>query len=333
MNLDSLVTQLPVIAYLVCAAGFLYFLHGYMRKNDLQAWLGGLKAAAIRAVGDEAFRREELADAEAQLAECPKPERVVPMRRNQEMFIHLLPKFLFIVGMAAVTILYFGLFHSAPEGQPNWTLYVGAALLLMTGVLFFLSEKMRTDYRRVRQLNRKYLLLKAGSDFPAMFAAIEEVLQYYPSVAELWLEYADRLAKAGRLDDAVKAIRSARDLSPGHLDLAVVELSFLIRKNDLAGADGILSAMAGMNPAPSDPRPAIYGAALALRRKNRGKAEELAAKAMRQDGAFVENFLLRDDTLAEVETVLRDKGFLQEAENETTTAQAEAAEEGAEAQG
>lgn len=307
MQLNNLPQYLPALAFAVCGCGVIYFLYRYSRKRDLRVWTETVQAAASRAAADEAFRRTELAAAEARLAALPAPATIVPIRRRHEILLQLLPKFVFVIGSTGVAFLFLGLFHYPPGKGSDWLNGVGGALVVMAGLLLLFSEKLQRDYERVRQLNRKYLLSKAGNDFPGMFEAMEELLNYYPAVPELWLEHADRLAKASRMDDALRAVRKARELSrPGQLDLAIVELSFLVRKGDAPGAEKMLAALSDMKPEASDPRPDMYAAALALLQKDRKKAEEHARKAMELDRHFVEKFLLRDETLKDVKALLRE---------------------------
>lgn len=271
----------PMVVYGVCALGVVYFLMMYKRKHDLRAWLGQLRQTAARAGEDESFRKEKLAETEAELAKFPTPDEVVPVKRKHEAYLQMLPKFMFVVGCCGVFFLFMGLFRPRAEGQRNWEIYTGPALLLFTGYMWFFLERIRPNYSRVQQMNRKYLLQKAGNDADSL-GTLTEILQYYPGVPELWMEKADSLANSQRMDEAIDAIRQAVSLAPQNIDLAIVEVSFLLRKGAAEDAEKALDNVWNLKKAPSDPRPDLYGAAIALRQGNVEKALEHGEKADRK---------------------------------------------------
>ena len=307
MNVDALAANAPMILYALVAFAVIYLCHRYKKKNDLRAWLEELRSKAIHAGKDEVFRRAELADAEAELTRHPAPDVIVPVGKRVELYLHLLPKILFFTLSAGAAMVFVALFQPAREGEGRLLLYLGAASLLLSGALFLVLEKLRAGYTRVRQLNRKYLMQKAGGDFDNMFSTFDTILEYYPAVPELRLEEADQLARAGRMEDAVEAIEKATRLKPGNLDLTVVQLSFVLRKGDTEAAESILAALPEMKPLPSDPRPSLYAAALALRQNDREKAAEHLKKSLELDKNFTEMLLPRDETLAEVKRLAEEK--------------------------
>lgn len=311
MDIDFIQKHIPQIIYGLVAAGVMYLLIRYRKKNDLTAWLQNLRANAARAVKDEAFRKRELADAEAEIAKYPVPGTVVPIKCNHEAFLQILPKLLFMICFSGVFFTYMGLFPQGDPGKGNWEIYVGPALLLLTGLAVVKLELIRANYGRVQQMNRKYLLQKAGQD-PDRHNTMVKILEYYPGVSQLWLEHADQLAASGRMDEALAAIKKAREISPDNMDMMVVELSFLLRADRLADAERSLKALSGLARSDSDPRLELYTAALNLRQNEVRKAEKNLKEALDRDRRFCETILPLDQALVAACALAKKEGLVED---------------------
>lgn len=307
--MEQYMHYLPMVAYGLCGLGVVYLLITYKRKHDLRDWLNQLRHIAAKASENEAYRKEKLAEAETELAKYPVPESISPVQRKHEAYLQMLPKFMFVVGSCGVFLLFMGLFRPHPEGTSNWEIYVGPACLLFTAYMYFFLERIRPNYARVQQMNCKYLLQKAGND-PESLGTLCEILEYYPGVPQLWMEKADALANDNKLDDAIDAIRHAVALAPQNIDLNIVEVAFHLRKGAAEDAEKALDTVWNLKKAPTDPRPDIYAAAIALRRGDEEKALKHGEKAAELDKDFLERFFPRDEALKEIEKFLKVKKVL-----------------------
>lgn len=294
----------PMIVFGLAGLGVVYFLLVYRRKNDLRVWLHNLRQMAERAGGDEAFRKEKLAEIESELAKLPVPETIVPVKRKHEASLQTLPTFMFVVGACGVFLFFMGIFRPHPEGRGNWEIYAGPICLAVVALAYAYLERIRPNYSRVQRMNCKYLLQKAGDD-PAALDTLTGILEYYPGVPQLWMEKADALASGGRIDEAVEAIKRAVALAPRDLDLSVVEVSFHLRKGSLDDAEKALENVWNLKKVPTDPRPDIYAAAIALRRDDTEKAFEHGERAVGLDRDFLQRFFPRDEGLRDIEKFLR----------------------------
>lgn len=312
MDFQNVGDWLPKALYIVCAVGVVYLLLRFKRRNDLAVWFKILREHSAKANDDDNFRIRELRRAEADLAENPLPDSVEPMKRNHEYYVHAVPKLLFITGLGGVIILYLGLFKPESEPGSNWMIVVGPLLLLAVGAAILATAGMRRNYGHVQRLNRLYIMQKAGKDVDASLKTMENIMKFYPVVPELWLERADMLVKLGRLDEGLKAIHKSRELSPADMDLAVIEVSYYFRKNDLASAAPIVESLAGMRKAETDPRPNIYAAALALKRNDKKSAKDEAEWALKLDTAFTKRFLSRDETLAGLAEFMKENRLVED---------------------
>lgn len=315
MNITQLQQQLPQIIFGICAIGALFWAMRYRKSRDLAGWLQELRRNAVRASKNDDFRRAELADAEAEIAKYPVPNPIESIKRRDEAVLQIVPKMLFMIVFGGLFFTYMGLFQPIPEGKSNWELYVGPGILLVAVALIIKLESFRRYYGRIQQINRKYLLQKAGMD-PARHQTMTEVLQYYPGVAQLWLEHADQYAVDGRLDDALAAIKKARELAPGNLDFLVVELSFLIRADKISEAEDALKQLEEAPRVESDPRFNLYAAAVFLKRNEVRKAKKSLEEALERDRPFSEGILPRDLSLAEVYALGLKEGLFEASEDE-----------------
>ncbi len=277
---------------------FVYVLLKYKRKHDASAWIKYIYATSARAEKNERFRQDELADANAEIAKLPVPDPIVPISNRQQIRYAAFPKMLFMSGLTAAVFLYMTIVGAAPEDM-EWLSYAGWGFLAFTGFLYWLAERSRPYFRRVQQLNRKYLLQKAGGDAERI-ETLREVLEYYPNIADLWLELGDQYAVEKRFDEAVSAIAKARELAPEKIDLAIVETSFQLRRGDAAAAAKALDAAEGLPRAASDPRIAIYRAAVALLKNEKKTVLRYGREAMELDADFTEQLVKKDAGLAEL---------------------------------
>lgn len=311
MDIATLWQYAPKVFVTLVGLGLVLEMLKYRRKNDVAAWLRDMYARTAKAAQNEEYRRSELADAEAELAKLPVPETIAPITNRQQMRIVGFPKMLFMAGLTGCVFIYLGLFETMPSGT-SWPVYAGWGFLALTLLLYWSSEKIRPYYRRAQQLNRKYLLQKAGKD-PARIETLREVLQYYPGLPQLWLELGDQLAVDKRFDEAVEAVRKARALSPNEIDLALVEASFHLRREDTAETLRLLDEAENMKRSASDPRIVLYRAAVALQKDEKKTANRYGKEAVELDSDFTGELLKRDAGLAELAIVL--EPLLKEQEN------------------
>ena len=226
--------SLALSVFIMICAAIIGILYRYGKEVNLQAWFAKLRADAQRAVTDTGFRAAELADAENKLANAPKSIIRITIKKNHEVFLYVLPKIMMFLALFGVGLGYLGIFRVSPDVETNWAVYVALFFFLMVGALMVITDALRADYFRVQQLNRKYVMVKAGEDHSAILSTLKELLGHYPQVPELWVEYADQLARCGRVADALSSIEDVRRRAPGSMDLAIVELSLSIRNNELA---------------------------------------------------------------------------------------------------
>ncbi len=295
MNIDTILQYAPKAATILASLGLLYAIRRYNQKNDGTSWLRHIYASAEKAAKDEQYRQNELADANTQIAQYPTPNPIEPITEKQQRRLGFFPKMMFMTGLSAVVCIYLGLFSDDPTAA-TWALLSGFGFLALTALFYWSAEKTRPYVRRVQELNRKYLLLKAGKD-EERFATLREIMAYYPTVAELWLEMGDQHAVAGRLDDAVASVKKARALSPGHIDLPLVEASFHLRRQDAQAAEDALDVAENLKKAPSDPRIAVYRGAAALQKKDKETAAQQGKEALTLDRSFTEKLLEKDPGL------------------------------------
>lgn len=298
MNMETLMQYAPKLVVFVIGAAFLYVVQRYMKANDVPSWLRRIYANMETATKNEAYRQSELADTNAELAKYPVPSPITPIENKQQMRLALYPKAMFLAGITGWVGVYLGLFETGSLGT-GWPLYAGLVCIAATGVLYLLSEKERPYYRRVQQLNRKYLLEKAGTD-AARCATLREVLEYYPALKPLWMELADQYAMEKRYDDAIAAIRKARELEPEDVDCLLIEASFQLRGGDEEAMAKTLNDAEKLRKIPSDPRIVIYRGALALRRNDKKLALRYGKEAMELDGDFTEKLVRKDEGLSEL---------------------------------
>lgn len=298
MDIDQIWQYAPKAIVTLVGLGLLYELRKYKRKNDVAAWLREMYARTAKAAKDENYRQSEIADADAEIAKYPVPDPIVPITNKQQIRIAAFPKMLFMSGLTGMVFLYFGLFETMPEGV-KWPVYAGWGFLAVTFVLYWMAEKTRPYYRRVQQLNRKYLLQKAGGDADR-FDTLKEVLQYYPNVSELWLELGDQYAVDKRYDDAVAAMQSARAIAPEKIDLAIIEASFHLRRHDAEAVTRVLNEAEQLKKADTDPRIAIYRGALALQKNEKKTALRYGKEALELDPDFTERLVKNDKGLTEL---------------------------------
>lgn len=300
MDMETFLAHAPILAYAAVGVAVSYLFLRYKRRNDLNDWMRRLTQDATRAAGDEEYRLRELEATETELAKFPVPESIVPVKRNQEVYMQTLPKFIWVMGTGAIVITFMGLFMPRAEGRANWEIYAGPALLAVSVLLLLVTEKVRSSYGRVQMLNRKYLLYKAGNELEKLLPVMREILEYYPLVPGLRLENADQLAKSGRLDDAIAEVKKAQEMAPDNADLKIIEMSFQLRNGQLAKAELILKQLRDMPLTLSDPRRELFAAAMDLRRGNDKGAEENLRQAIELDKAFSKKFLPLDPTLADL---------------------------------
>lgn len=306
---ETIMQYAPRVFATVGGLAFVYVLLRYKRKHDASAWIKYIYATSAKAEKNERFRQDELADANAEIDRLPVPNPIVPISSRQQIRYAALPKMLFMSGLTAAVFLYMTIVGAAPSDM-EWLMYAGWGFLAFTGFLYWLAERSRPYFRRVQQLNRKYLLQKAGGD-AERFATFREVLEYYPNVSDLWLELGDQCAVAKRYDEAVEALRKARELAPEKIDLAIVEASFQLRRGDADAVAKILDGAEGLQRAPSDPRMAIYRAAVALLRNEKKTALRYGKEAMELDSDFTEQLVKKDaglqDLAAQWEPLFKEK--------------------------
>ncbi len=298
MTLEQLVQYAPKAVAILISLGLLHLLLKYKRNNDPAAWLRKIYASMTKGEKDEEYRQTELADANAEIAKTPKPENLAPLTNKQHVRIAAFPKLMFMAGLTGIVFVYMGLFETMPEGV-TWPIFAGGVFLVLAGVLYWMSEKGRPQFRRAQQLNRKYLLQKAGKD-AERFDTMKELLEYYPSVPELWMELGEQYGADERYGEAVDAVRKAREIAPEKINFAIVELSFLVRKKDPEGMTKTLAEAEKLETSPSDPRVAIYKGAQALLRNEKKVAGRYGKEAMELDANFTEQLVKKDEGLQDL---------------------------------
>lgn len=295
MDTETLMQYAPKVVVTLCGLAFVYILLRYKRRNDIPAWLRVIYARMERASKNEPFRQSELADANAEIAKYPVPNPIAPITNKQQVRLAAYPKMLFMSGLTGVVFIYLGLFETGPAGT-FWPVYAGWGFIAVTALLYWTSEKARPYYRRVQQLNRKYLLQKAGMD-PERGDTLREILEYYPTMAPLWMELADQYAMDKRYDEAVAAIRKGHELLPEDMDYVLIEASFHLRREDGDAMAVALNAAEKLRKVASDPRVAVYRGALALLRGEKKASLRYGKEAMELDADFTEKLVKKDEGL------------------------------------
>ncbi|MDR1520049.1 MAG: hypothetical protein LBU23_07900 [Planctomycetota bacterium] len=301
---------LPRVVYSAFAAWALFRLWTEKTQHDPRARIDALSRDAARAARDRKFRADELAGAEAELAALSGDgSEPFPISVVIEALIAKTPAASLYAGAIGVFTLYFGIFHQPAGDSANWPLMVGLFLLGLVLLFFWFYRRFEGRLARVRALIRKYLMLKAGNELEPLLQTLAAIREYYPDRPELLLESADRLAAAARLEEAVGAVRQAREMRPDNLDFALLETSYLIRDGRLAEAGEALARVeANFARAPTDPRLDIYLAALAAAENRIGAAWERLEKALQLDSAFSKGFIGLDQTLMGLEKILAEHG-------------------------
>lgn len=298
----------PMYVFLVAGACVIGVLLRFMKVNDLTASGKRLQQSVERAEKDPEYRRAELADATAAVDAWTDPAPG-PMKRHIEIIAMSHPKILFFIGSCAVIITYVGWFQPSPDIPSALEKWGGPALLLFTAVAAFVTLGLRKRCHYLQQLNRKYVMEKTeGLD--ACIQTLDRILIYYPKLAPLWLERSDQFAKRERMDEALESIAKAREVEPKNIDLAVVEVSYLLRTGKLETADMRLGELEGLKASPTDPRVEIYRAQLALLRNEKRKAVSHAEKAAGMDSIFTTQFLDRETSLRDLKKMMQDNKLI-----------------------
>lgn len=298
MPTETLLQYAPKPLVIFAGLALVYAIRRYNRKNDGAAWLRHIYACAEKATKNEQYRQSELADANEKIAQYPETDPIEPISLKMRTRINGFPKMLFMAGLTGAVFIYLGLFETGPSGT-IWPVYAGAGFLILALALYRATENMRPRIRRVQQLNRKYLLQKAGKD-AERFETLKEIIEYYPEVGELRLELGDQYAVVNKLDEAVREVKKARKLSPENIDMALVETSFQLRRGDADGAEKALDNAEALKKIATDPRIALYRAAIALRKKDRETAARSGEEAKDLDRNFTEHLLEKDPGLKDL---------------------------------
>ena len=300
--------HLPRIAYAAAGAGLICLLYRRQRAHDFSSRLARLRNSAVKATVDAVYRSAELADAEARLAAASDADRqVFVVTPWFEIYFAQAPKFVLWAFVAGAGLLYLSFFHSSPADYWNWFSWFGLALLGLALGIHLGTGRLRGSFEQVWQLNRKYLMLKAAgvSELDASLEIHSRIMEYYPDRPELLLEKAGRLADAGRLAAAVSEVRNARAIRPGEANYAFLEASFLIRNGENREAGKLLGTIErDFSLAATDPRAAVYRAAMELGERRGDAARKNLGDALRLDGAFVRKFLKSDPALAGLRDLL-----------------------------
>ncbi len=292
---ETILLYAPKTLATLAGVAFAFLLLKYKRKHDASAWLRTIYASAAKAAKNERYRQDELTDVNAELAKLPSPDPIVPLTNRQQIRYTAFPKMLFMTGLTAAVFLYMNFVGGVPPDM-GWVGYAGWGFLVLTGVLYVLTEASRPRFMRVQQLNRKYLLQKAGTD-AGRFDTLREILQYYAHIPELWVELGDQYAVDKRYDEAVDALQKARALTPEKIDSAILEVSFHIRRGDADAAIHVLDEAEQLKRIASDPRIAIYRGAAALLKNEKKTALRHGREAMELDSDFTERLVKNDSAL------------------------------------
>lgn len=311
MEYEQILRYAAMIGCAALGLAISYLVYRYRQKYNLNTWIKQLQDDITKASGDESYRQAQLRETEAKLAEFHLPDPVQPITRNQEYYLQAVPKMLFWLGCGGAILTFLGLFQPRVEGARNWMIVAGPVFLATCGIVYLMMRSMRYHYSYLQLLNKKFLLLKAGNELEKSIPALKTLLEHYPSVPELWMEMSDQLAKAGRLDDALKAVNEAAKLAPNHVDVVMIELSLQIRRGALREAKDILDTLPNYKTLPTDPRQSLYTAALYLKKNEPAKALEAAKKALELDKKFSEKFVTLDPTLQDVDALLREKKLVE----------------------
>lgn len=308
MNFTEIIDILPRLFVGAVCLAFIYALHRYKKRNDFNAWMQSVQQDATRAANDGEFGRQCLRETENFLQSLPPDDDPQPIARRQEIILRAFPRLMFMVGGLATAMLFIALISPRREDGSDWPFYAAPALLVATIAMYVAHSREQRKFVRIQALNKKYLLQKTLED-QGKFATMRQILAYYPQLAPLWVEMASQYANQGEMDKALEAVRTARSKTDKNLDLALAEASFLLRSGDIGTVGKILEEAAAYPREKTDPRIAIFSAALAEKRGDLAKAKEFAEEAMRLDGPFSVYTIPQEAEFAGLKTLMEKEGL------------------------
>ncbi|MCD8141213.1 MAG: hypothetical protein LUE17_15860 [Planctomycetaceae bacterium] len=301
--MEELALHLPRIAFGAVCLAVLYALFRYKKINDFTLWMREQHRDMTRAAADSAFCRETLAQTDAALAAFGPEAAAAPVTKRQEVVLRAYPRMMFLLGGMGLAMIFVAVVSPADTGRADWPLYVGPVILLATAVMYYFHRRERRAFGRVQLLNRKYLLEKTLND-PAMFDTMRELLLYYPNLVPLWMEMASQYAEKGDMAAAYRVLRDA-DASVGdNLDLALTEVAFKLRQKEYNAAEKRLKAAESCPRQATDPRIALYYAAIAFEKGDAQTARRRYEEAVGLDSRFVGQFMPQDAALLGLKTMI-----------------------------
>lgn len=308
MDTEEIMQLLPRIFFGAVCLGFIYALYRYKKRNDFNQWMKSVQQDALRAANDGDYGRQRLQETENFLQSLPPDDDPQPVTRRQEIILRSFPRMMFMLGGLGTAMLFISIVSPRQEERVDWPLYAAPVLLVLTITMVFLHYREQRKFVRVQALNKKYLLQKTLGD-EGKFIAMHQILAYYPQLAPLWVEMATQYANQGDTDKALEAVRTARTKTDKNLDLALAEASFLLRSGDTGLVGRVLEEAESYPREKTDPRLAIFAAALAEKKGDLAKAREYAKEAMQLDGAFTAYTVPQEVEFAGLKTLMEKEGL------------------------
>lgn len=300
MDLGELMnSNLPAIGCAVLAALFLLELYKFVKKTDIPSWMRRLNNDVARAANDKDFLAAQLKKTETELAAKPTPNPIREITFVQEHRLRGLPRLILILSLVGVASCYIGLFWNGQDAR--WPVYLGWVLLTFAAMLYLRVSPLLERYSRAQLLNRKYLLQKVAGDTDQK-ETLRELMRYYPETVGLRMEMADRLASEGKIAEALEELAKAAANEPENVDVTMMRVSMLLRKNQAGEAEKLLAEAEKLPRQPLDPRDELYRAALAEKRGEKEKTGEYLAKARERNAGVCEIMLKNDAALAGLRT-------------------------------
>lgn len=301
MDTTQISGHFPLIVFGAVCLGFIYLLFRFKKTHDFIRWMHAMNDEAAHAANDSAYCAHALNEAETALRAMPNDENPQPVTRFQETAIRMFPRIIFPLGAMAAATLFIAAATWGVEEEPVWPLYFGVAVLAIVACMYMAHRWGLGTYRRIQALNRKYVMQKIAGD-DGLFETMRQILVYYPHMPRLWMELAGQYARQGDLDKALETVAEARKINENSLDIAMAEGLYLLRKDDVDGADAALRRAGTLQRQKSDPRPAIFRAALALKKGDTAKTRENAEEALRLDRRYTLHTIPGEPALKELQS-------------------------------
>jgi tetratricopeptide (TPR) repeat protein len=187
---------------------------------------------------------------------------------------------------------------SAGLDQP-WRPEIGFALFLLAALVSLLTLRRRRWERGARLFRFRADLRRLDGNRRGAADDLLQSLRLAPWDDASWGELADDLAAAGESDQALAAIRQARELDPDYDDHRQAEVSLLLRLNRFAEAR---KALQNWREIADDPRIVIFQAGLELAEGKREQAARMPG-GLRVDAPAID-LAANDPALAGLKSLL-----------------------------